>query len=670
LTPIFIHDIVQLVENFGQRVAGASMNRSLGFIERVLPEFRSRHVFVTKLRLVAFLGFWAIYLYFMRDVLDQTKWVAAVVFASFLMTGVAYYNVMRGFWLVPSFALELFCDLTTITAILYLTDGPFSPYFTAYVLYVIIAGILYNHYLAALIAAASAAYYGVFLLLCRMGIIPPLVIDYGDRLPIPSYTPFAHFLLAAILLGGIVYTVKVASFFSQRRERALEKRNRELTALHGMSRTIRSAIALKEVIEQLLDGVLKGLGLETAALLYFDRHSGKAHLHVPGRHPRLADIEKIIGRSLEGIEFPIDALTSPALRDIMNHRIIFRRDIAELLTGLESVISPERGRRIQEILAVRRIVVVPIIAEHETLGALIGFSREPFVEEGQVATMEAFANQSALSLEAALLIDRLRKVNLQLQEANRVKSEFLATMSHELRTPLTAIIGFSELLTEGVMGELTEEQKESLREVLHNAADLLEMINSLLDLTKVESGTMRLDLTTFDISEVFRRVTGTLTPLVQKKGQVMSVDVERNIPPVVGDERKIQQVLLNLLANANKFTPKGGHISASARNFGSWDEIRARTSWSGRFDDCPEALKSGCLEIVVADDGIGIPLEQQERIFDMFHQADSSSTRSFGGTGLGLALAKRFIELHGGRIWVESELHEGARFTVVLPRPS
>lgn len=280
------------------------MNSSPSFIDTVLPEYRSRHVFVIKLRVFAFIGFWALYLYFMHDVIGQTKLIAGIVCASFLLTGIAYASVMRGRALVAAFALELFCDLTSITAILYLTDGPYSPYFTAFVLYVVIAGAIYNHYLAALIAAVAAVFYGAFLLLCHAGVIPPLIINYGDNLPIPSYTPFAHFLLAAILLAGIVYTVKVASFFSQRRERMLEKRNRELTALHTMSATIRSAIALRDVIEQLLEGVLSGLGLETAALLYFDRVNNSAHLHIPGKHPRLGDIEKLVGRSLQDLAFP------------------------------------------------------------------------------------------------------------------------------------------------------------------------------------------------------------------------------------------------------------------------------------------------------------------------------------------------------------------------------
>jgi len=636
-------------------------------IEKFLPEYAVRHVFVTKLRLVAFLGFWALYLYFMRDVLGQTKAIAVIVSVTFLITGIAYYNVMRGRLLITSFALELLSDLTALTAVLYLTGGPHSDYFTIYILYVLVAGVLYNHYLAALVAAVAAAYYGVFLSLCHYGVIPPLILYYGDKLPIPTYTPFAHFLLAFALLALIVYTVKVASYFSQRRERILERRNRELTALHQMSSTVRSAQALGDVINHLLIGVLEGLGFQAVALVHFDRQRGMAKLYTPRRHPKLAELEGKIGRSFADMEFPIDALASPVMHDIMKHRIIFRSSMSELIVGMEQTFAPEHAELMQDMIGFKRIVIVPIVVEEQTLGALIGFSREMFVEEGQVKTMEAFANQSGLALEAALLIDRLRKVNEELREANRVKSEFLATMSHELRTPLTAIIGFSELLMEGVMGEVADEQRDALKEVLHNAADLLEMINSLLDLTKIESGRMRLDVRRFDLREIVRRVTNTLTPLVQKKGQVMEVEIEEGIPTINGDERKVQQSLLNLMANANKFTPSGGSIGLSVKHFPTVDAVRERAGWWGRFSEEPGALGSGAVEIVVQDTGVGIPEEQVERVFDMFHQADSSSTRNFGGTGLGLALARKFIEMQGGRIWVESQLGEGARFTIVIP---
>jgi signal transduction histidine kinase len=635
---------------------------------QILPDYKRRHVFTTKLRLVAFVGFWAIYLYFLRDVLGQTIAVAAVVLASFLLTGVAYHNIIREKWLVPSFAIELIADLTTITAIVYLTGGPHSPYYTLFIIYAFIAGVLYNYYLAAVVAACSALYYGAFILLCDRGIIPPLILDYGDRLPVPAYTPFAHFLFAVIFLAGMVYTVKVASFFSQQREHQLEKRNRELMALHHMGATVRSVTSLNEVVDKLLAGVIGGLGFETAILIVFDWTSGRARIHAPARHPKIEEIEDVLDRPIEGLEFPLGDLDSPVMQEIRRHRIIFRRNIAELAEGMGARVLRDQCRRIQELLGVRRAVVMPIVVGDEALGALIGFSQEPFVGDGLVQTLESFANQSALSLEAATLIDRLRRVNEQLKEANQVKSEFLATMSHELRTPLTAIIGFSELLREGVMGELSSEQKEGVGEVLVNAADLLDMINSLLDLAKVESGKMRLNVRDFNVIGTVRRVLGTVSPLIQRKEQHLDLRIPEEGLTIRGDERKIQQAILNLVANANKFALEGGHISVAVRNYDSWDDIQVNARWWRRLEGLSERYRAGGLEINVTDNGVGIEEEHLESVFEMFHQADSSMTRSFGGTGLGLALTRKFVELHNGRIWVESEFGQGASFTIVLPR--
>ncbi len=643
------------------------MARIHPLIDRLLPDYRRRHLFTTKLRLVAFVGFWAIYLYFYHGVIDQTLGVAAIVLGSFLLTGFAYSNVMRGRWLVPSFFMELVGDMVAIAVVLYLTGGPHSPYYLIYIFYIAIAGMLYNHRLAVMLALLSAISYGAFLLLCHAGIIPPLILEYGDRLPIVAYTPVAHFFFALLFLTGAVYTVRVASHFSQQRERTLEKRNRELTALNRMSATIRSAAVLGDVIEQLLGAVIEGLGFEAAALIQLDAERGVARLFVSQEHPRRAAVEEIIGRSVDGIEVPIAMLAEPLRMEIDRHRIIFRRELAELMRGGDGEGVAQMCRRIQEVVGFRRIVVMPVVAGETALGAIIGFSREPFVEEEQIRTMEAFANQSAVSLEAATLIERLRQLNEALAQANRVKSEFLATMSHELRTPLTAIIGFTELIIEGVMGEATEEQREALQEVLHNAADLLDLINSLLDLTKIESGTMGVSFEWFDLRGLTQRIVSTVASLLHKKRQQITVSIPDELPPIQGDERKVQQVLLNLVANANKFTPEEGHIDIRVEVMPTRAAIEAREGVFMRLAHRIDRFSKGGVLISIADDGIGIPADHHERIFEMFHQADSSTTRDFGGTGLGLALARQFVEMHGGAIWVESDTGAGAQFTFAIP---
>lgn len=642
------------------------MDRLAKVVELTLPEYRDRHIFTTKLRLAIFIGFWIFYLYFLKDVLSQTKVITAIVCASFFLTGVAYYNVMRNQWLVFSFLLELIADLVAITTIIYLTGGPYSSYFTIYIFYCFAAGIFYNHYLAGLIAICCALFYGGFLILCWRGIVPPLILDYGDRLPIPTYTPVTHFFFAMTFLILTIYAVKIASFFSQKRERMLETRNKELTALHKMSSTIRSAISLKQVIEQVLTTILEGLGFEAVMLLSFDREEKKIRIHSPRQHPLLDKIENILGLPLYQIELPISFLEIPVFQSVMRHQIVFRRDLVEATQGMDMAISPEQARHIQELLGIKRIVGIPLIASLEVLGAIVGFSREPFVEERLVQALESFANQAALLIEASTLIDRLKKTNEQLKEANRVKSEFLAIMGHELRTPLTAIIGFSELMMEGVMGDLSDEQRESVREVLNNGADLLELINSLLDLAKIDSGKMRFEIREFDAAEMIERICRMISSLVQRKGHHLAVSVQPDMPPLSGDEKQIQQVILNLLSNAIKFTPDGGKITVDVRNYGSWGQI-SKTPWAARAKWKQEFFAAGAFEISVADTGVGIRPEHLEMVFDIFQQVDSSITRSYGGTGLGLTLAKQYVEQHQGMIWAESEYGKGAKFFIVLP---
>lgn len=641
------------------------MFRKNGIIDTFLPDYRRRHIFTTKLRILAFVGFWSFFLFFFKDVLPQVKVVSGIVFACFISTGFAYYNIMRSRWLVFSFLIELFSDLISITSVLYLTGGPYSTYFTMYLFYVFAAGAIYNHYLSGAAAIAAAIVYGSFILMCQSGAIPPLILDYGDSIPIQGYTPHAHFVIAAIFLAVVVYTVKVAIYFSQERERELEKRNRELLALHRVSSAVRSVAVLKEVIDSLLCGVMDGLNFETVVLIRFDKDRGLATLFTPRKHKKLREIESLLGRSLEGLAIPLSKLHGSAFADIMKQKIIFRKNLSEIV-GPDGMLSIEQCDQIQRMVGAKRLVAMPLVLGDFVMGVMIGFAREAFLEDTQVAALESFANQTAMSLQAAVMIDRLRTINQELKRANEVKSEFLATMSHELRTPLTAIIGFSELLIEGVMGDLTKEQSESLEEVLHNAADLLDLINGLLDLTKMESGKIILDKTLFDISSAVKRACGTIAPLVHKKGQKLDVKFCDGVCKLLGDEKKIQQVMLNLLANANKFTDRKGSIEVSIRQFLSPKDPICE-AFVNKFEGISQNFTKGGIVVTVSDNGIGVPVEQQERIFEMFHQADGSITRSFGGTGLGLALARKFIELHGGHIWVESELGMGAKFTFLLP---
>ncbi|EMK00992.1 MULTISPECIES: PAS domain S-box protein [unclassified Leptospira] len=239
----------------------------------------------------------------------------------------------------------------------------------------------------------------------------------------------------------------------------------------------------------------------------------------------------------------------------------------------------------------------------------------------------------------------LEEQNERMKETARLKSEFLANMSHELRTPLNGIIGFSELLSDERPGPLNEKQKEYLTDILNSANHLLKLINDVLDLAKVESGKMELFLETFSLSTAIKEVSSIIRPLLRKKKINFSIKVEDPIDFVTLDPQKIKQILYNLLSNAVKFSHEGGNIRVGMEAEGE-EFIRMR------FED----------------DGIGIGENDLTRIFEEFQQIDSGANRQFQGTGLGLALTKRIVELMHGTIHVESELGKGSVFTIILPR--
>ncbi len=239
--------------------------------------------------------------------------------------------------------------------------------------------------------------------------------------------------------------------------------------------------------------------------------------------------------------------------------------------------------------------------------------------------------------------EQLQISNEELKRANRLKSEFLANMSHELRTPLNAIIGFSELLEEGSYGALSESQKDFVRDIHESGRHLLSLINGILDLSKIEAGRMTLNREEFSIPAMVRECVSVVRPLAIKKDLV--IDAELDSAPVVAwaDSGMLKQVLYNLLSNAVKFTPEGGSVRVRA-----WEDGRD-------------------LMIAVVDSGIGIAPQDQERIFTEFYQVDGSYARKYQGTGLGLALVKRFVEMHGGVIGVASEPGKGSTFTLRIP---
>jgi signal transduction histidine kinase len=258
---------------------------------------------------------------------------------------------------------------------------------------------------------------------------------------------------------------------------------------------------------------------------------------------------------------------------------------------------------------------------------------------------------------------RLQEAFDRLKELDRLKSNFLATVSHELRTPLTSIIGYSEMLSEGLAGEMKPEQAEFVKTIHDNGQNLLSLIMGLLDLSKLESGTMQTKMRTISIEPVIGEVVSTLTPTARKKSVSLDLKVDKGLAPLRGDPERLRQVFLNLTENALKFTPAGGSVTLSAKMVAG--EVGDEDDDAGLALLAPTRQR---LEVGVADTGIGIPPREREKVFDAFYQVDSSSTREYGGTGLGLSIVKRLVEVHGGSIRIEDNQPKGTVFIVSLPQ--
>jgi GAF domain-containing protein len=286
---------------------------------------------------------------------------------------------------------------------------------------------------------------------------------------------------------------------------------------------------------------------------------------------------------------------------------------------------------------------LPLLREGNPIGVIIlGRKSVKAFSDKQIELATTFADQAVIAIENVRLFDEIQDKSRQLEAASQHKSQFLANMSHELRTPLNAILGYTELILDDIYGQTPDKMREVLERLQANGKHLLGLINDVLDLSKIEAGQLTLDLADYSLKEVVHTVFTAVESLASGKKLALTTDVAPNLPPGHGDERRLAQVLLNLVGNAIKFTDKGEVA------------IKATTS-------------DGSFMVAVRDTGPGIAPSDQGKIFKEFQQADNSATKRKGGTGLGLSIAKRIIAMHGGRIWVESEVGKGSTFSFTIP---
>jgi signal transduction histidine kinase len=292
----------------------------------------------------------------------------------------------------------------------------------------------------------------------------------------------------------------------------------------------------------------------------------------------------------------------------------------------------------------RALLIAPLLgAEQRIVGALVVRRRRPGEFSKQtIDLLQTFGAQSVLAIQNARLFSEIGEKGKQLEIASQHKSQFLANMSHELRTPLNAILGYTELILDNIYGDTPDKMRGVLERVASNGKHLLGLINDVLDLSKIEAGQFTLSLTDYSIKNVVQSVFSVVESLATAKQLALKTEVPPGLPSAHGDERRLTQVLLNLVGNAIKFTDKG--------------EVAIGAS-----------VSDGSYTLSVHDTGPGIAEADRSKIFEEFQQADSSATKKKGGTGLGLSISKRIVEMHGGRIWIDSTVGQGSTFSFTVP---
>jgi signal transduction histidine kinase len=386
---------------------------------------------------------------------------------------------------------------------------------------------------------------------------------------------------------------------------------------------------LQEILENSLDKIIEVMGFQAGAIRFFDNEQRKLALKVSRGLPpdfiqNYGEID-INEKMIAG-----DVATSGRRLTIEDAKNSLHSDSPIFKLGFVSVVA------------------IPLKSKGRILGTLTGASRESrtFTQQ-DMELLTSIGNQLALAIENATLYSQTRAMVDRLKETDRFKSEFFTNISHELRTPLTSIIGYSELLLDEMADQCNLKQGEYIANIKSSGSHLLEIIGNLLDLSKIRAGKMEVHFGEFSIRNHILSCIKTVTPLAARKGQHLETRLADGKLIICGDEVKVKQILFNLLSNAIKFTPHGGLITVEANSL----------EWHGQ----------PAVKVSVIDTGIGIKPEDSPMIFEEFRQADSSFTREYPGTGLGLPIAKRFVEMHGGQLVVESQFGKGSRFTFYLP---
>jgi len=524
-------------------------------------------------------------------------------------------------------------DLALVTAAIIFSGGALSTAAVFYVWPIVLATVFLPAWAPYAAAATAGVAYTSIWELQHLGWLNTTAMVAEIKAPpnwmlITLCLHVAAFLLIALLAGRLAAalvrtTVQLSSAKADTDEqlRRMRATNEQLRVMSESSRVFLRHQDVDALMPEALKQIMGASGMSAGFALVINHNSGE-----------LED------KAQQG---PLDAAFVRKMRELGI------ADVAKAGAQLhKAVTDPQVGRLLKaaEKGGFHGFLTAPFEAKHELLGMIcLFYRRDEVVPAAAVATLRALCDQVALVVRNIQYNEELARKNLELTHLDELKSDFMATMSHELRTPLTSIIGYSDMLLSGMAGELNEKQGVFVDSILKGGEALLNLINDILDLTKIEAGRLELNPESVDLRAALLGVLPVVKPRAQDKRIRISTFLPTDLPLVAADPAKLNQILLNLLTNGIKYTHDNGTVSVEAR------------------------IAGDMVEIWVNDTGIGMAREDQSKVFQRFTQIDSSATRTQGGTGLGLAIVKELVELHGGTIRVQSKLGKGSSFVFTMP---
>ena len=505
----------------------------------------------------------------------------------------------------------LVVDTLITTLAVYLTGGYHSGFFIIY-FFIIIGAAFYLNLVATTVVALVLGL--IYLGACVLN-------------PAGIWTANAAYILSGKIVLLLIVGLLCALLLEQlrrehretERERALSVR---LSVLNDLFQQLSASLDLDRTMGTVVEVSRQLLGADATVILLRGEDGGGFYLPASSGLESYAPLEEL-------------RLDEETVERILNMKAPYvMQDLSAQAASLRSLLDTER---------IVSLAAVALVLDEQTMGMLCAARRTPAAfSEDDLAFLNALAQEAALAIRNARLYERERQQVEELRTLEALQASFISVVSHELRTPLTCIKASVDMLEDTEARQLPDVRQELVRTISHHTGRLEALVEDLLDATRLEAGQLTLSLQSTDLRPLVERTVKGFAPLVEKKGQVIQLDLPETLAMVPLDRHRIEQVLTNLISNAHRFTPKGGHIRVTVAEDDQW------------------------LELTVSDDGLGIPLEHQERIFEKFHVV--ADGRRLVGVGLGLYIARQLVELHGGRIWVESTLGKGSAFHVAMPK--